>query len=370
MASNPGNRVILLVGTQKGLFRLISDSTRRHWQITGPLIGGYEIPHVWLDPRQPERGFAAANHLIWGAHVYTSTDAGHSWQSLAAAPRHPLGEHDTALRQVWHLAPGDEPGTLYAGIDPAGLFVSHDGGASWTGVDGLNHHPTRSAWEPAKGGFFVHSTQVGAADPRRLVTAVSAGGAYRSDDGGTRWQPINTDIPAAHLPQQAPEAGHNIHKLLMHPADPQRLYRQCYQGVFRSDDGGATWESITAGLPSGFGYALASEATAPDTLYTVPIDSNHLRTAAEARLRVFRTEDGGRCWQALTNGLPQEHAYVSVLREALAVDDLPECGVYLGTSGGHLFASPNRGNEWQMVAGFLPRILCVSAIAIPEARDG
>lgn len=364
---HPGSRVVLMVGTQKGLFRLQSDEHREHWRMDGPLIAGYEITHAWLDPRRSARGYAAANHVVWGAHVYRSDDGGAHWEALAHPPTHPVGEHDTALRALWHLAPGpaDAPEIVYAGIDPAGLFVSHDGGGHWEGVTALNHHPTRSMWEPAKGGFFVHSIQVAADRPDRLFAAVSAGGAYRSDDGGRAWRPINHGVRAEHMPVEWPEAGHNIHRLVAHPRNSDRLYRQCYNGVYRSDDAGDTWTEISAGLPSDFGYVAVTEHDDPDVLYVIPIDSNHLRTTVDGRLRVYRTTDAGTSWEALTEGLPQEHAYVSVLRDAMAVDDLPECGVYFGTSSGHLFASRDHGRSWRQLASFLPRILSVEARVIP-----
>ncbi len=367
-APERGARVILLVGTQKGLFRLESDAQREEWHMEGPLLAGYEVMHALLDPRHPDRGYAAANHIIWGAHIYRTEDGGRRWDALPGPPMHPLGEHETALRAVWHLAPGPgaRPDTLYAGIDPAGLFVSHDAGVHWNGIDGLNHHPSRSHWEPAKGGFFVHSIQGVGEGHRQLFAAVSAGGAYRSDDGGGHWQPINGGVRAEHLPTACPQAGHNIHRLVVHPDNPTRLYRQCYNGVYRSDDAGDSWTEISAGLPSDFGYALATEASDPDTVYVIPIDSNHLRTTVDGRLRVYRSGDGGASWRALTEGLPQQHAYVSVLRDAMSVDDLPSCGVYFGTSSGHLFASRNHGRSWQQLAGFLPRILSVQAHVIPE----
>ncbi|QIT54752.1 hypothetical protein HC341_05690 [Aquisalimonas sp. 2447] len=367
-APDGGTRVVLLVGTQKGLFRLESDPHRETWRMEGPLIAGYEITHAWLDPRRPGRGYAAANHLIWGAHVYRTDDDGRHWEPLPQPPMHPVGEHDSALRAVWHLAPGpaDDPDMLYAGIDPAGLFFSTDAGNHWAGVDALNHHSTRAQWEPAKGGFFVHSIQVAADHPRRLFAAVSAGGAYRSDDAGATWQPINRGVRAEHLPEECPHTGHNIHRLVAHPRNSDRLYRQCYNGVYRSDDAGDSWTEISAGLPSDFGYVAVTERDAPDSLYVIPIDSNHLRTAVDGRLRVYRTGDAGASWTPLTDGLPQQHAYVTVLRDAMAVDDLPECGVYFGTSSGHLFASRNRGENWQPLTAFLPRILSVQARVVPE----
>lgn len=367
-SQRPGRRVVFLVGTQKGLFRLVSDAERQHWQLSGPHIAGYEILHAWHDPRDRRLAYAAASHLIWGAHIYRSEDGGLSWESLSSVPQHPAGRHETALRAIWYLAPGlaAEPQTLYAGIDPAGLFVSHDAGASWQPLAGLNEHPSRSSWEPAKGGFSCHSIQQPEAAPQRLYAAISAGGAYRSDDRGASWYPINAGVRAENLPQRYAVSGHNVHRLIVAGADPDRLYRQCYNGIYRSDDGGLNWHEISAGLPSDFGYALVSEAADPDAVYVLPIADNHLRTAPEGRLRVYRSGDAGASWEALGDGLPQAHAYVTVLREAMALDDLEPCGVYFGTSSGHVFASRDRGRAWRCIAEFLPRILNVKAAVIDD----
>ncbi len=361
---------ILLVGTQKGLFRLVATGEDSHWHIQGPLIAGYEVLHAWNDPRQPQRAYAAVTHTIWGAHVYRSLDAGATWTPLDSLPAHPPGRFPEALRAIWYLAPGlaEEPDTLYAGIDPAGLFVSRDAGLSWIPVDGLNMHPSRDTWEPAKGGFSVHSVHQCPRQPDRLYAAVSAGGVYRSDDRGEHWQPINRGVRAENLPQRYAVSGHNVHRLVAHPADPDRLYRQCYNGVYRSDDGGASWHEITEGLPSDFGYALASETDNPDSVWVIPIASNHLRTAPGGRLRVYRSRDGGRRWTALADGLPQQHAYVSVLREGLALDHhTPVAGAYFGTSSGHVFASRDGGESWRCIAEFLPRILSVQVAEVDTA---
>lgn len=361
-------RIQLLVGTQKGLFRLMSDRERRHWTLSGPAIAGYEILHTRVDPQRPQIAHAAASHLVWGAHIYRSDNSGLDWISLSDVPKHAPGSAAEGLHSVWFLASGrsSEPEVLYAGIDPAGLFVSRDEGQSWQPVKSFNEHPTRSSWEPSKGGFSVHSIACSDAMPGRMYAAVSAGGAYRSDDDGASWYPINYGVRAENLPDRYAASGHNIHRLVVHPVKPDRLYRQCYNGVYRSDDGGLHWTEITAGLPSDFGYAIVSEPDDPDSVYVIPIDSTHLRTTPDGRLRVYRSGDGGQNWNALTEGLPQAHAYVTVLREAMDVDGLPDCGVYFGTSSGHLFASSDRGGHWQCIAEFLPRILSVKATVIHD----
>lgn len=366
MTHDRHSRVVLLVGTAKGLFRLVSDAKREQWSIDGPLIEGHEILHAWIDPRQPNLAYAAVRHTIWGAHVYHSQDAGKTWESLSAAPQHEVGLHKESLRAIWFLAPGleSEPDTLYAGIDPAGLFVSHDRGTSWEPVSSLNEHPTRKTWEPAKGGFSLHSIVQCEQLPDRLYAAVSAGGAYRSDDRGASWYPINRNVRAENKPQRFLESGQNIHRLVAHPTQPDRLYRQCYNGMYRSDDGGLNWVEISEGLPSDFGYAIATEAADPDVVYVLPIASNHMRTMPEGRMRVYRSADGGTTWQALTQGLPQEHVYASVLREAMDLDNLPTCGVYFGTTSGHVFASNDQGQHWQCLAAFLPRVLSVEAMVV------
>ena len=358
--------IMLLVGTQKGLFLFHSSLERQRWTITGPYITGYEILHAWLDPRDPSVGYAAANHVVWGAHVYRTDDQGQTWASLPQAPTHRPKEQDPSLKAIWFLAPGskEEPLRLYAGIDPPGLFVSEDRGAHWAPLLGLNRHPTRPTWEPARGGFSAHSIYVDPTESRRIYAAVSAGGAFRSEDGGKTWKPINRGVRAENLPNRYPETGHNIHRLLMHPSRPARLYRQCYNGTYRSDDRGDHWHEITAGLPSDFGYALATDPSDPDTVFVIPEQSQHMRTTVSGRLRVYRSRSAGNGWEPLLQGLPQEHVYVTVLREAMTADGLDPCGVYFGTSSGHLFASADGGEHWALIVGFLPRILSIQATVI------
>jgi photosystem II stability/assembly factor-like uncharacterized protein len=352
--------VTVLIGTKRGLFIARSDVTRTSWQVSEPQLAGREVFHAITDARDGTM-WAASSHTVWGAHIHYSTDRGATWEVLDTAPHYGDGRGLTA---VWHLAPGhaDQPDTLYAGIEPAGLFVTHDRGATWSGVDALNNHATTDMWQPAGGALALGSIVVDPRDHRRIYCALSAGGCYRTDDGGESWKPINAGTRAEFLPNRYPSHGQCVHRMLLHPRDPDRLYQQNHCGVYRSDDRGDTWIEITANLPSEYGYVLALDAHDADVAYVVPEESSHMRTVVDGRLRVFRTTDAGASWEALHSGLPQEHAYVGLLREAMSADGLDPCGVYLGTSSGHLFASNDRGESWTMVAGFLPRILSVTAL--------
>lgn len=347
-------RVLLLVGTKRGLFTFTSDERRVAWQSSGPHLIGREVYHAVLDA---DSGlvWAATDHAVWGAHLHTSSDLGETWQLLESAPHYA----DEGLKAIWYVAPhGDR---VYAGIEPAGLFVSEDRGVSWQGVDSLNEHPSSGTWQPAGGGLALHSIIV---DGTRLFCAVSAGGVYRSDDAARTWRALNQNVRADFQPEQYPAAGQCVHKLLQHPRDRQRLYQQNHCGTYRSDDAGETWIEITNGLPSDFGYALALDANDADTLFVIPEESSHMRATVAGRLRVFRSQDAGRTWQPLTRGLPQENAYVSVLREGMCADALERTGVYFGTSSGHLFASNDGGESWSMLAGFLPKILSVTVAVL------
>jgi photosystem II stability/assembly factor-like uncharacterized protein len=357
--------VVLLIGTKRGLFIARADEDRARWTLSPPLLEGREVYHAWIDPRDGRTAWAVTNHPVWGAHVHRSDDRGETWQVLEQAPHH---ADERGVDAIWHLAPGhvSEPDTLYAGIEPAGLFVSRDRGASWEPVAALNEHPTARTWQAAGGALAMHSITVDPRTPERVYAAVSAGGAYRSDDGGKTWTPINRGTRADFLPQAMPEAGQCVHRLRLHPAKPDRLYQQNHCGVYRSDDRGETWIEITAGLPSEFGYALALDPADPDVAFVIPEESSHMRTVAGGALRVFRTTDAGATWEPLTRGLPQQHAYISILRDAMDEDALDPCGLYFGTSGGHVFASADRGESWQLIAGFLPRILSIRAATLED----
>jgi len=355
------SRVKLLVGTRKGLFRATSSDARDDWELEGPFIEGYEVYHAILDPRDRSRGYAAANHIVWGSHVYRSEDGGSNWEPAPARPAFPPGSGH-AVKAIWHVAPGgsESPDAVYAGVEPAALFASPDRGDSWEWNSSLDDHPCRSAWQPAKGGLALHSILVDPRDARRLYVSLSAGGSYRSDDGGLSWNAVNRGVRADFLPEPYPEAGQCVHCVRLHPARPDRLYQQNHCGTYRSDDRGESWEEIDEGLPSDFGYVIGVHPKDPDRAWVIPEASSHMRSVCDARLRVYETVDAGRSWAERSSGLPQEHAYVSILREAMDTDGLDPCGVYFGTSTGHLYASRD-GREWTAIAAHLPKILSVTA---------
>ncbi len=350
--------MLLLVGTAKGLFRILRRGAGPEWRIDGPHLAGYSVLHTMESA--DGRIFAATAHKVWGAHIYVSTDRGQSWSPLDASPEYAAASGRGATKAIWYLAQvGD---ALLAGIDPAGLFRSDDGGASWQPVTGLNEHPTRGTWEPSKGCFAVHSIYADPEQTDRLVAAVSAGGVYRSDDGGESWQAANAGVRAENLPEPFPETGHNVHRIVMHPRAPGRLYRQCYNGTYRSDDGARSWTEITEGLPSDFGYAIVADPGDPDTVFQIPESSSHLRMPVDGKLRVYRSKDAGANWESVSRGLPDEHVYVTVLREAMDAAAGEPCGLYFGTSGGQLFAGDGDVGRWRQIAAFLPRILSVKAV--------
>ncbi|MGH7448301.1 MAG: WD40/YVTN/BNR-like repeat-containing protein [Longimicrobiales bacterium] len=351
--------VTLLIGTRRGLFIAESDTARAEWRISAPRLPGREVYHACFDPRDGA-AWAATDHAVWGAHVHRSNDGGSTWDTLGTAPHH-LDER--GVHAIWHLAPGpaDQPDTIYAGIEPAGLCVSLDRAESWQPVRALNDHPTNSTWQPAGGGLALGAIQHDPRDSRRMYCSLSAGGVYRTDDAGMSWTPCNHGVRAEFLPDRYPRTGQCVHQVLLHPARPDRLYQQNHCGVYRSDDRGDNWIEITNGLPSDFGYALAVDPADADVAYVIPEESSHMRATIDGRLRVYRTRDAGATWHALTEGLPQEHAYVSILREGMCNDSSTPVGIYFGTSSGHLFASRDGGESWRLIAGYLPRILSVTA---------
>lgn len=352
--------VHLLVGTRKGGFILDGDPSREAWRTRGPFAEGWSIYDVTYDPRTGS--LLAGGYSPWyGPAVWRSTDLGATWSQSSEGLTY--GDQEPAIRTVWTIA--TVHGVLYAGVEPAGLFRSVDGGVTWTHVRGLRDHPTRPDWEPGNGGLCLHSVVAHPEDPARLWVGISAVGTFRTVDGGETWTTQNRGVQASHLPDPYPEIGQCVHKLRLAPGHPDWLYQQNHSGVYRSRDAGETWESISEGLPSRFGFPMAVHPRDPETVYVFPLDADdQTRTAPGGRALVWRTHDGGRSWVPPDGGLPTEHAHLSALREAMAADDLAPAGIYVGTSTGQLFASRDEGRTWSTAADFLPPIYAVDALVL------
>ncbi len=352
------DQVVVFVGTRKGAFIFTSSGGRSRWQRSGPHFRGSEVFHMSCDPRSGRRVYAAVNSSWWGPHLHASDNLGRTWRPSEKG----LGFAESSgrkLARVWHIEPGppEEPGVIYAGVDPGALFRSEDRGRTWREVSALAQHPTRSRWQPGAGGLCLHSLQALAGG--RLYAAISAAGVFRSDDRGESWRPINRGVRADFLPKKFPEVGHCPHKLLRHPSKPDLLYQQNHCGVYRSDDGGETWKDISRGLPSRFGFPLALDPSDPATLWVIPETSAYFRYTPQGGA-VYRSRDGGRSWRKLANGLPDKRAYLHIFREGMSSDGLHPCGVYFGTSSGSVFYSRNGGDRWESLATHLPAVLSVS----------
>lgn len=354
--------VLILAGTRKGLFLLRGDEGRRSWRLEGPLLTGWAVYHAIVDPRDGIL-YAATNNFVYGATVHRSSDLGATWQRAeeVGLPE----ESGLKLAASWHVEPGheSEPGTIWLGADPGALLRSEDGGASFAWVPGLTQHPTRERWHPGAGGLCCHSITLDPTDRRRVYAAISAAGAFRSDDDGGTWTPVNAGVAADFLPDSEPEVGQCVHKLLIHPARPDRLWQQNHCGVYRSDDRGSTWERLDGnGLPSGFGFGLALHPRDPDTAFVVPEEGAENRVTCNGRLGVYRTRDAGAGWELASRGLP-EPAWVGVLREGMASDSLDPVGIYVGTQSGSVFVSPTEGADWVEAARNLPPVLSIEVAA-------
>jgi hypothetical protein len=357
--------VAVLVGTRKGLFVLLGDETRGEWSVEGPHLKGWEVLHAVRDPRDGTL-YAATNNFVYGATTHRSSDGGQTWERSEG-----IGlpeESGLTLEKTWHVEPGrdEEPGRLWLGAAPGALFRTDDGGTTWEPVRSLLEHPTRERWQPGAGGMCTHSIQLDPSDPQRMYVGISAAGVFRSEDGGESWTPANKGTAADFMPENPfPELGQCVHKMLVHPARPERLWQQNHCGVYRSDDRGESWERLEGnGLPSGFGFPLALDPRDPDAAYVVPEVGAENRVTPNDRLGVYRTRDGGGSWELLSNGLP-EPAWESVKREGLSFDRLDPVGIYLGTQSGSVFVSPDAGDSWVEAAGHLPEILSVEAAEWP-----
>jgi photosystem II stability/assembly factor-like uncharacterized protein len=355
-------QVVVLLGTRKGLFILSSDADRRDWDIAGPFCENWPMNHVIGDPHDGVI-YAAGGNEWFGPAIWRSTDLGQSWTHSSAGLAYREGEEP--VKAAWSLALA--PGALYAGVQPAGLFCSEDGGTSWLPVEGLQQHPTRPHWSPGGAGLILHSIVLDPADRNRIWVGISAAGVFHTGDGGTSWEPRNRGTRADFLPegQNYPEFGQCVHCLVLAAGSSERLYQQNHCGMYRSDDGGLNWTSIEKGLPSSFGFPAAAHPRDPETLYLLPLNGDTAgRFVPDGAAAVWRTRDGGRSWEALRKGLPQRHAYFGVLRQAMATDRLTPAGVYFGTSGGAFFASADEGESWQCVAQHLPAILSVETMVL------
>jgi hypothetical protein len=364
------SQVRVLVGTRKGAFILTSDGGRRDWQIDGPHFGGWEVMHMNGSPADPDRLYASVWTDWHGQVVQRSDDGGRTWEAVGNnfAYEGETGTHKWYdgtphpwdFKRVWHFEPSpDDPDTVFAGVEDAGLFRSTDGGHNWEELPAVRTHPTGSEWQPGAGGLCLHTIIIDPADAQRMYVAISAAGAFRTDDGGKSWQLATAGLGSEFLPEPEATAGHCVHRMAMHPSRPDTLFMQKHWDVCRSDDAGGHWTEVSGDLPSDFGFPIAVHAHEPETVYVVPITSDTLHYPPDGKLRVARSRTGGNQWELLTNGLPQRDCYVNVLRDAMAVDALDSCGIYFGTTGGQVYASPDSGDTWAPIVEHLPAVLSV-----------
>ncbi len=360
MSATPARsrQLVVLISTVKGAFFYHTDEHREHWKLTGPHLAGSEVYSLCGDTRGG-RIFAGTGHFMEGVTLRVSRDLGDNWEAVERTPGNPTGPN-AELKHIWQIVPGhpSEPGTWYAGVDDAGLFVSRDDGRAWTELDGLTRHPTRPNWPPGNGGLCLHTILIDPSNRRRLWVAISAVGVFRSDDAGVSWQLCNTGLPNV-APEfiKAEGMGRCVHKMALDPERPGVLYQQFHNGVFKSDDAGETWDSIANGLPSDFGFPIV--VTPRGSLFIVPLVSGMNRVVPDGKLKVWRSRDRGASWQPLTNGLPQEQHFVGVLRDAMTTDPLSPAGIYFGTTMGELFYSTDDGDTWQRLPVQFPRITSI-----------
>jgi len=385
------SRVRVLAGTRKGAFIMEADGTRKKWKVSGPHFAGWEIYHVKGSPADPNRLYASQTSGWFGQVIQRSSDGGKTWEApgggVTVVPGEmPKGEsnkfvydispetgkpltthqwydgtqHSWEFKRVWHLEPSlADPDTVYAGVEDAAIFRTTDGAKTWHELAGLRGHGTGPQWQPGAGGMCLHTIMLDPSDSKRIAVAISAAGAFRTDDGGSTWKPINRGLRSQYIPDPAAETGHCVHHIARHPSRPSTFFMQKHWDVMRSDDAGDNWAEVSGDLPTDFGFAIDVHAHEPETVYVVPIKSDSEHYPLEGKLRVYRSRSGGNEWEPLTKGLPQRNCYVNVLRDAMAVDSLDSCGVYFGTTGGQVYVSPDAGDSWTAIVRNLPPVLSV-----------
>ena len=386
------SKVRVLVGTRKGAFILTSDGRREKWDVTGPHFAGWEMYHLKGSPADPNRIYASQTSGWFGQIIQVSNDGGKTWEApgggmpapgdggmppkisnkfvydTSAETGKPLTthqwydgtQHPWEFKRVWHLEPSlTDPDTVYAGVEDAAIFRSTDAGKSWHELAGLRGHGTGPKWQPGAGGMCLHTIILDPSNPKRIFIAISAAGAFRTDDGGKTWKPINRGLHSQYIPDPNAEVGHCVHHVAMNPKRPNVLFMQKHWDIMRSDDAGDSWKEVSGNILTDFGFVIDIHAHEPDTIYVVPIKSDSEHFVPEGKLRVYRSRSGGNEWEALTKGLPQKDCYVNVLRDAMAVDSLDKCGIYFGTTGGQVYASADAGDTWAPIVRDLPSVYSV-----------
>ncbi|HSZ54035.1 MAG TPA: hypothetical protein VK797_00120 [Tepidisphaeraceae bacterium] len=387
------SRVRVLAGTRKGAFILESDGKRRNWSVSGPFFAGWEIYHMKGSPADPNRIYASQSSSWFGQVIQRSDDGGKTWhqpgtpagEATTGPGGMPKGEsnkfvydtspatgkpltthqwydgtqHPWEFKRVWHLEPSmTDPDTCYAGVEDAAMFRTTDGGKSWHELAGLRD-AQGAKWSPGAGGLGLHTIVLDESNPNRIFIAISAAGAFRTDDGGKSWKPINRGLHSQYIPNPTAEVGHCVHRIAMHPGRPNTLFMQKHWDVMRTDDAGENWREVSGNLPTDFGFPIDVHAHEPETVYVVPIKSDGEHYPPAGKLRVYRSRTGGNEWEPLTKGLPQKDCYVNVLRDSMAVDRMDECGIYFGTTGGQVYASADSGENWAPIVRDLPAVLSV-----------
>jgi photosystem II stability/assembly factor-like uncharacterized protein len=386
--------VRVLVGTRKGAFILTSDGKREKWDVCGPHFAGWEIYHLKGSSLDANRIYASQTSGWFGQVIQRSDDGGKTWFQPGTPPGEPTtgpggmpkGEsnkfvydtsaatgapltthqwydgtqHPWEFKRVWHLEPSlSDPDTVYAGVEDAAIFKTTDGGKTWNELSGLRGHGTGPKWQPGAGGMCLHTILLDPQNPNRIYIAISAAGAFRTDDAGKTWTPINRGLVSQYIPDPNAEIGHCVHHVALHPSKPDTLFMQKHWDVMRSDNAGSQWHEVSGNLPTDFGFVIDVHAHEPETIYVVPITSDGLHYVPDGKLRVYRSKSGGNEWEPLSKGLPQKDCYVNILRDAMAVDKLDDCGIYFGTTGGQVYCSPNAGDSWLPIVHDLPAVLSV-----------